>query len=238
MLFPLLLPPVFTHSRRPTRRPTKQPTKKPTNQPTKQPTLPPSPESCQLTAGDDPRIPCRSGQFCLLETGTCLTKAAIWFGVCTDIPEMCPANYDPVCGCDFKTYSNACTANEVPENVASKGACKTDSPTISPSIKPSPEPTNSCGLHCESDRDCAHGGFVECGKCDLTFVGTRTYKTCVDKISTVNPTMSPVETPTTDQPSPSPVEAPTTDQPSPMPVTPAPITPQPVERIVTVSLPN
>ncbi len=56
-----------------------------------------------------------------------------------------------------------------------------DSPSAGASCpEPPDEPTNSCGLHCESDRDCAHGGFVECGKCDLTFAGTRTYKTCVD----------------------------------------------------------
>jgi hypothetical protein len=44
-------------------------------------------------------------------------------GACTARPELCPALYDPVCGCDGRTYSNMCTANAAGMRVASPGAC-------------------------------------------------------------------------------------------------------------------
>lgn len=36
---------------------------------------------------------------------------------------MCTAQYDPVCGCNAKTYGNACEAAAVGIRVVSKGEC-------------------------------------------------------------------------------------------------------------------
>ena len=63
--------------------------------------------------------------------------AADQTGVCRARPELCTTQYDPVCGCDDKTYGNACVAAAMGISVAYKGACQSQSENQSQSGKKS-----------------------------------------------------------------------------------------------------
>jgi hypothetical protein len=68
----------------------------------------PDPVACQEICGGVLGIVCENpDQFCQLPIGACCCD---FQGVCTDIPDACPENWDPVCGCDGTTYSNLCFA--------------------------------------------------------------------------------------------------------------------------------
>ncbi len=66
-------------------------------------------------------IECGFGQYCQFAEGTC--GAGDELGICVDKPEVCTDQWDPVCGCDDQTYSNACDAAAAGHSVAYAGEC-------------------------------------------------------------------------------------------------------------------
>ena len=60
-------------------------------------------------------------QFCRFKDGSCGEDRAV--GNCAVKPESCIELWDPVCGCDGKTYGNSCGANMAGVSVRAKGEC-------------------------------------------------------------------------------------------------------------------
>jgi hypothetical protein len=113
---------------------------------------------------------CAGGLYCSFPLeATC--GAADQTGTCEAIPEMCAEVHEPVCGCNDKTYSNACHAARDGVSVGKVGECKT--PTL---------PTGAiCGTRgvvgqCGPEEYCKYKS--DCGATDAGGVCTRRGNIC------------------------------------------------------------
>ena len=65
---------------------------------------------------------CRAGSYCKREFGACVAIPK-GEGVCSPVPDICADDHKPVCGCNGKTYPNACHAGTDGSNIAHEGSC-------------------------------------------------------------------------------------------------------------------
>ncbi len=86
----------------------------------KQPSAPTAPEG-KLCGTRGAPMECDPGLYCAFKKDCGRSDSG---GICTKKTEMCTKIYMPVCGCDGKTYGNACTAAAEGVTVEAKGECK------------------------------------------------------------------------------------------------------------------
>lgn len=75
-------------------------------------------EMCGGIAG----IACAEGSYCATEPRQC--DVADSTGICRKKPTACTEQFEPVCGCDARTYGNACKAAMAGLNIEVTGECQ------------------------------------------------------------------------------------------------------------------
>jgi hypothetical protein len=119
---------------------------------------------------------CSDGEFCRYPPGACHCHDCACcdvVGECTQIPDVCPRNFDPVCGCDGVTYGNRCEAAANKQSIQHEGPCEAD------------RCGGIAGFGCDDKGEFCKFATGTCGCCDIFGVCTEFPLGCPDNVDPV-----------------------------------------------------
>jgi hypothetical protein len=120
---------------------------------------PPLPDNGAPQCGTIAGLKCPGNMYCDLYG--CMLDPP---GVCVVVPKACPRTWAPQCGCDDRTYANACQRQQAQVALRHEGECQQPPvPDAGPGKRCGPFPSNQCGSNQWCD---IHGcGATQLGTC-------------------------------------------------------------------------